>query len=242
MVQVTVTEQADGTFATTRVEYTPTWVEMGTYRVLPMAWAQAAGEGDAALLAASWDRTVATVAMLGTEALEATSATWGPLSCHGTAGHHRGNRRTRRAGGHARRRCDRRPRRRRPDPGPGRERPGLRRATATTPCGAERPGRAAGAATARDRLYGGAGADRLYGEGGGDTLWGGPDGDALDGGEGDDRLLGHEGDDLLVGGPGVNYLWGGWGSDTLVGYGPADTLAGETADSCRLGGIVTACP
>jgi poly-gamma-glutamate synthesis protein (capsule biosynthesis protein) len=240
MVQVTVTEQADGTFTATRVEYTPTWVEMGTYRVLPIAWAQAAGQGDAALLAASRERTVATVTMLGTEALEATSAAWGPLSCRGRAATIVGT------------------------PGPdvllgtpaddvivGRGGDDLILALGGDDlvCGGERDDSLWGGpgwdglwgGEGDDRLYGEAGGDRLHGESGTDVLWGGPDDDALDGGEGDDRLLGHEGDDLLLGGPGTNYLWGGSGADALVGYGPADTLSGDDTDTCRAGGLPAAC-
>ncbi|MBM3695076.1 MAG: CapA family protein, partial [Actinobacteria bacterium] len=83
MVYLTVTEQPDGTFATTRVQYTATWVEMGSYRVLPIDWALAAGEGDRHLMTASRQRTLANVTMLGTEGLEATTATWPPLLCRG---------------------------------------------------------------------------------------------------------------------------------------------------------------
>ncbi|MFH1329188.1 MAG: CapA family protein [Actinomycetota bacterium] len=234
MVHITVAEQPDGRFVATAVEYTPTWVEMGTYRVLPIAWAQAAGQGDAALLAASWERTVATVTLLGTEAIAATSAGWGPLSCHGRPATIVGT-----TG---------------PDVlvgtpgddvivGRGGDDTILALGGNDLACGGDGSDAlwgGPGGDTLRggegdDALYGGAGRDGLFGEGGADTLWGGPDGDALYGGEGDDSLLGHEGDDLLVAGPGADRLWGGTGADGLVASGPEDTLAGDEADACRVG-------
>jgi poly-gamma-glutamate capsule biosynthesis protein CapA/YwtB (metallophosphatase superfamily) len=240
MVQVTVTEQADGRFATTRVEYTPTWVEMGTYRVLPVAWAQAAGEGDATLLAASWERTVATVNLLGAEGLEATPAAWGPLSCQGRAATVAGT-----AGNDVLVGT--------PDDDVIVGRGGRDRILALAGddlvCGGDGDDTVFGG-DGRDDLWGGDGADdlfgdsgddRLRGEQGADLIWGGSGADTLDGGEGADRLLGHEGGDFLIGGPGTNYLWGGTGTDTLVGYGPDDTLAGDDADTCRAGGLVVAC-
>jgi poly-gamma-glutamate capsule biosynthesis protein CapA/YwtB (metallophosphatase superfamily) len=240
IVQVTVTEQPDGSFAATRVEYTPTWVEMGTYRVLPIAWAQAAGEGDAVLLAASWERTAATVTMLGAAGLEATPAAWGALSCRGHAATLVGT-----AG----------------DDvlvgtpgddvivGRGGNDVILALAGDDLVCAGDGDDTVWGG-PGRDELWGGegdddlfgdAGPDRLYGEQGDDTLWGGTDDDFLIGGDGDDRLLGHEGDDLLTGGSGADYLWGGTGTDTMVGYGPTDTLAGDGTEACRVGGLTVAC-
>jgi poly-gamma-glutamate synthesis protein (capsule biosynthesis protein) len=240
MVQVTVTEQPDGTFAATRVEYTPTWVEFGTYRVLPIAWALAAGEGDAALMAASFDRTAATVTSLGAEGLEATTAAWPALSCAGhpatilgTSGDDllvgtpgadviaaRGGDDTVLGLGGDDLICG----------GPGDDDlwggPGD-----DTLWGGE----------GDDAAYGDAGDDRLHGEGGADVLWGGPGADTLSGGDGDDDLLGHEGDDLLIGGPGRNRLWGGTGADSLIGFGSEDTLAGDGADRCRRGTLIVPC-
>jgi len=240
MVQVTVTEQADGTFATTRVEYTPTWVEMGTYRVLPVAWAQAAGEGDAALLAASWERTVATVNLLGAEGLVATPAAWGALSCRGRTATVVGT-----AGDDVLIGT------------PGDDVIAGRGGNDTIlalegddlVCGGDGDDSLWGGAgrdelwggAGADDLYGASGADRLYGEDGPDLLWGNADADSLNGGDGDDRLLGHEGDDFLIGGPGTNYLWGGTGADTLVGYTTADTLSGDDADTCRAGAVIVPC-
>ena len=51
-----------------RVRYTPTWVEPGTYRVLPVAAAladPATPAGKRAALRASWRRTVAALSLLG---------------------------------------------------------------------------------------------------------------------------------------------------------------------------------
>jgi poly-gamma-glutamate capsule biosynthesis protein CapA/YwtB (metallophosphatase superfamily) len=240
IVQVTVAEQSDGHFAATRVEYTPTWVDLQTYRVLPVAWARAAGAGDDALLAASWERTVATITMLATEGLEATLAAWPPLSCAG-----------------------------RPATVVGTAGPDLLMGTSGDDVIVGRGGDdtifgyggddlvCAGdgddfvwGGPGRDRLYGGEGDDMLsgqgepdlvYGEGGDDVLGGGPGGDALFGGDGNDALFGHEGDDLLVGGPGTNRLWGGPGADTLVASGRGDTLIGDESDACRIGALAVAC-
>jgi len=232
IVHITVAEQPDGRFAATTVEYTPTWVEMHTYRVLPVARARAAAEGDAALLAASWERTTGYVTMLGTEGLHSTPAAWPALLCRGQVATLAGT-----AG---------------PDVLIGT--PGDDIITGRGGddviygldgndliCGGDGDDTLWGG-PGLDRLHGGDGDDHLYGGpdrdalwgwAGHDTLWGNEDADLLYGGEGDDRLEGHEGDDLLVAGPGTDYLWGGLGADTLVVSSPADTLAGDPTDTCR---------
>jgi poly-gamma-glutamate synthesis protein (capsule biosynthesis protein) len=71
IVQVTVEEGRRG-LRVTRVTYTPTWVEPGTYRILPVAPSIGAGwasEAERALLRASWDRTVSAITSLGADAL-----------------------------------------------------------------------------------------------------------------------------------------------------------------------------
>lgn len=71
IVQLTVEEGRRG-FGVTRVTYTPTWVEPGTYRILPVAPSlNAAWPSDLerAQLAASWDRTVTAITSLGADAL-----------------------------------------------------------------------------------------------------------------------------------------------------------------------------
>jgi hypothetical protein len=240
MVYLTITEQADGTFATTVVQYIPTWVEFRTYRVLPIAWALAAGEGDPNLMQASWDRTVGFVNLLGAPGLDAATADWAPVSCSGQVATIVGT------------------------PGPDTliGTPGddvvtgrggndvvLAMGGNDLVCGGDGndalwggPGDdALWGGAGDDRLYGEPGHDRLYGGAGDDTLWGGPDGDTLHGEEGDDALLGHEGADLLIAGPGVNWLWGGLGADDLIGHGPDDTLQGDLADACRIAGRIVDC-
>jgi poly-gamma-glutamate capsule biosynthesis protein CapA/YwtB (metallophosphatase superfamily) len=67
IAQIEVNEKANGTFKTT-VRYTPTWVEPGTYRVLPVAQfiddPETAAETRAALME-SWRRTLSIVNSLG---------------------------------------------------------------------------------------------------------------------------------------------------------------------------------
>jgi hypothetical protein len=240
IVQVTVTEQSDGHWAATRVDYTPTWVEMGSYRVLPVAWALAAGQGDPNLLAASWDRTVGYVTMLGAENVEATPAAWPPLSCQGRAGTLVGT-----AG---------------PDllvgtpgddviAGRGGDDTILGLGGSDLICGGDGNDALWGGdgwdvlygGEGNDALYGGGGRDDLYGGAGNDVLWGGPGDDALYGGDGDDSLLGNEGDDLLVAGSGADRLWGGTGADALVGSWQGDSLAGDQADTCRINTVLVPC-
>lgn len=67
---VEVREQPAGRFAATGVRYHPTWVEPGTYRILPVVGAladEAAPAARRAALLASWDRTVAAVAQRSAE-------------------------------------------------------------------------------------------------------------------------------------------------------------------------------
>lgn len=241
MVQVTVTEQPDGRLIATSVEYTPTWVEMHTYRVLPVAWARAAGEGDAALLSSSWERTTDYVTMLDTEGLTATPAAWAALLCRGRVADLAGT-----AG---------------PDlligtPGPdviaGRGGDdtihgfdgddlicgGLGDDTIWGGFASDRLYGGDG----DDTLYGGLGRDTLWGDEGQDTLWGEADPDTLYGGDGNDTLWGHEGNDLLVADSGTDRLWGGLGSDTLVASSPADTFSSDRYDRCRVVAAVIPCP
>ncbi|MGH9266889.1 MAG: CapA family protein, partial [Acidimicrobiales bacterium] len=61
-------EETDAGFQVRRLAYTPTWVEPGTFRVLPVAAALDApglGAPRRAELAASWRRTVTAIASLG---------------------------------------------------------------------------------------------------------------------------------------------------------------------------------
>ncbi len=240
-VHITVAEQPDGRFAATTVEYTPTWVEMHTYRVLPVARALAAGEGDAALLAASWERTTGYVTMLGTEGLESTPAAWPPLLCHGRVATLAGT-----AG---------------PDlligtPGDdvitGRGGDDIIHGLGGNDvvCGGDGDDRLWGGpgddrlygGKGNDRLYGGPGDDRLWGQAQDDTLWGEQGSDALYGGDDNDTLWGHEGADLLVAGSGADRLWGGRDDDNLIASSPGDILAADTADICRINAPIFGSP
>jgi len=61
-------QRQGGRLVAVRVRYTPTWVEPGSYRVLPVAATlddPAIPAGERAALAASWRRTVAAVTLLG---------------------------------------------------------------------------------------------------------------------------------------------------------------------------------
>lgn len=69
IVEVLVEEQPDGSFAATAVEYTPTFVEAGTFRILPVAPTLNGPAIDSSLEAAlqtSWDRTQDRFNRLGT--------------------------------------------------------------------------------------------------------------------------------------------------------------------------------
>lgn len=241
IVQVTVAEQPDGRFVATTVEYTPTWVQMHTYRVLPVAWARAAGEGDEGLLAASWRRTTGYVTMLGSEGLEATSAAWPPLLCVGrvaglvgTAGRDvlvgtpgndiitgRGGDDTIHGLGGNDLICG----------GDGDD----------TLWGGPGFDQLQGG-DGDDALYGGEDQDTLCGQAGDDTLWGEQGPDALYGGDGDDSLWGHQSDDLLIAGSGTDHLWGGLDADTLIASSPDDTLISDPQDTCRNNALRITCP
>jgi poly-gamma-glutamate capsule biosynthesis protein CapA/YwtB (metallophosphatase superfamily) len=240
IVYVTVTEQADGRFATASVEYTPTWVEMHSYQVLPAAWALAAGEGDPGLVTSSLARTTRYVTLLGTEGLAATPAAWPPLMCAGrlaslvgTAGSEvlvgtpradviagRGGDDTIQGYGGNDLLCG----------GPGDDilwgGPGFDELHGED---------------GNDTLYGGIDRDVLWGENGDDSLWGEPGPDALFGGEGDDRLWGQEGVDLLTAGPGEDLLWGGRDPDVLISSSPSDTLIADQTDRCWTADLIVPC-
>ena len=240
IVHLTVAEQPDGRFAVTSAEYTPTMVEMGTYRVLPVAWARAAGTGDAPLLAASGERTTGYVTMLDGASAAATPAAWPPLLCAGRVADLVGT-----AG---------------PDvllgtPGPdviaGRGGDDTIQGYDGDDliCGSEGDDALWGGPGADDlrggdgddTLYGGADRDRLWGDAGEDSLWGEPGADWLYGGDADDHLWGQEGADLLVGGPDADVLWGGRDADTFLAPSAADALAAEATDACISGGRAVPC-
>jgi poly-gamma-glutamate capsule biosynthesis protein CapA/YwtB (metallophosphatase superfamily) len=62
----------NGRWVTRSIDYVPTWVEAGTYRVLPAAETIAAGAGALeSTLRASWKRTSAAIGLMGAEGVEA---------------------------------------------------------------------------------------------------------------------------------------------------------------------------
>jgi poly-gamma-glutamate capsule biosynthesis protein CapA/YwtB (metallophosphatase superfamily) len=61
----------NGAWVTRSIDYVPTWVEPGTYRVLPAAETIAAGAGALeSTLRASWKRTSAAIGLMGAEGVE----------------------------------------------------------------------------------------------------------------------------------------------------------------------------
>jgi poly-gamma-glutamate synthesis protein (capsule biosynthesis protein) len=76
LIQAKVWEQPDGTFSVSYIDYTPTYVEEGTFRILPVADTlndPSTSTGLAAALQTSWDRTQDRVNRLGTHGVEPTS-------------------------------------------------------------------------------------------------------------------------------------------------------------------------
>ncbi len=192
VVHLTVTEQPDGSFATSDVQFTPTWVNWHGYDILPVAFSLAYGPEELhSYLEASWQHTVSRFTML-TDA-EPTPAEWPPVMCQGRAATIVGT-----------------------------ERPDLLIGTSGDDvivgrgggdtiwghsgddliCGGGGNDYVAGG-TGSDTLSGGDGDDFLHGDTGADVLWGDDGADSLEGGSDDDLLHGG-GSDLLVGGGGNN--------------------------------------
>ncbi|MCB2222805.1 MAG: CapA family protein [Actinobacteria bacterium] len=84
-----------------------------------------------------------------------------------------------------------------------------------------------------DVVFGGDGDDVVFGGDGDDLLWGGAGADLLSGFGGDDLVIGEAGDDALVGGPGDDLLWGGSGTNRADGS--------DGSDGCRAAATITAC-
>jgi poly-gamma-glutamate capsule biosynthesis protein CapA/YwtB (metallophosphatase superfamily) len=242
VVHLTVAEQTGGGFAVTGVEFTATWVDPATKRVLPVAHNLAYGSDPALLpsLTASQARTVERVGLLGGEGIAATPTPWPSLVCEGKVATVAGT-----SG---------------PDLLLGTQGDDVivGRGGGDTIFGGDGSDLICGGdgddwiwgSAGRDALYGGKGNDMLSGGDGGDLLWGeegddrlggGDQGDALYGGSGDDVLSGQGGDDLLVAGPGTDVLWGGTGNDALTGSSPDDGLYGDAGDTCRIGPLVVRC-
>ncbi|NNF88294.1 MAG: CapA family protein [Acidimicrobiia bacterium] len=76
LVQARVWEQADGSFSVSYIDYTPTYVEEGTFRILPVAQTlndPSTSPALAAALETSWDRTQDRVNRLGTPGVRPTA-------------------------------------------------------------------------------------------------------------------------------------------------------------------------
>jgi poly-gamma-glutamate synthesis protein (capsule biosynthesis protein) len=242
VVTVTVTEQPDGTFAATRVEFTPTWVRLEDYAVLSAADALITGAGPEGLVGPSLQRTTDRILLLYPPGIVTRSVTpWPGVACAamratiiGTGG---------------------------PDILVGT--PGddviVGRGGSDSIWGMGGNDVICGG-DGHDTIDGGLGWDRVFGGGGDDGIEGGldrdlidggtgadrasggPGDDALYGGDGDDTLLGGPGDDALFAGPGLDLLLGDSGDDTLVGGADGDRLdPGSGADSCRLSGTTFPC-
>jgi poly-gamma-glutamate capsule biosynthesis protein CapA/YwtB (metallophosphatase superfamily) len=190
LVHITVTEQADGHFATTEVQFTPTWVNWHGYDILPVAFNLEYGPEELRPeLEASLQRTVERFTML-TDA-ETTTAEWPVVMCWGRAATIIGT------DG--------------PDLliGTGGDDVIVGRAGGDTIwghggndyiCGRDGNDYIAGG-TGDDVISGDDGSDFLHGDTGNDSLWGDDGTNSLEGGAGDDLLNGKAGD-LLVGGAG----------------------------------------
>ncbi len=76
LVQAKVWEQPDGSFSVSYIDYTPTYVEEGTFRILPVAETLndlSTSSALAAALQTSWDRTQERINRLGTPGVSPTS-------------------------------------------------------------------------------------------------------------------------------------------------------------------------
>ncbi len=242
VVTVTVTEQPDGSFAATKVEFTPTWVRLEDYAVLSAADALDTGAGPEALVAPLLQRTTERILMLGPPDIVAASPTpWPGMACAGRRATIVGSPRADVLVGT-----------------PGDDVIAGRGGADSiwgmggndVICGGRGNDTVDGGLgwdqawgeEGDDALEGGLGRDRLDGGPGADLVSGGRDADALYGGDGDDVVSGGHGDDALFAGPGSDLLSGGDGADSLVGGSDGDRLdPGGGADSCRFGGTLFAC-
>ncbi|MBT8215849.1 MAG: CapA family protein [Acidimicrobiia bacterium] len=75
LIQARVWEQADGSFSVSYIDYTPTYVEEGTFRILPVPQTlnnPSVATGPAAALETSWERTQERINRLGTPGVRPT--------------------------------------------------------------------------------------------------------------------------------------------------------------------------
>ncbi|HAX81475.1 MAG TPA: hypothetical protein DCY40_02770 [Actinobacteria bacterium] len=83
MVMVRVAERSDGGFAVEGIDLVPTWVQLGTYRVLSAADALLTGAAPLAALQASFERTSARARMLEAPNVYPAANPWPEVSCAG---------------------------------------------------------------------------------------------------------------------------------------------------------------
>ncbi len=176
VVHITATEQPDGRFLTTEVQFTPTWVELPTYRILANDWALATGIEPQWWLESSRDRTEGRIRALGVSDVAVTPSAWPEASCLGAPATVLGT------------------------PGPdlllGTSGPDVivGRGENDTIFGSGGNDLICGG-DGNDFIAGDTGPDILIGGGGDDLIMGGMDNDTLIGGEGADHLIGGEGHD-----------------------------------------------
>jgi poly-gamma-glutamate capsule biosynthesis protein CapA/YwtB (metallophosphatase superfamily) len=213
IVHLTVTEQPDGHFAVSTVEFTPIWVEPVHKTVLPIDYTLAHGPtGLRTQLESSRERVMDNLTLF--ENAVTTPADWPALYCNGLLATIAGT-----------------------------SAPDLLVGTAgddvivgrgggdtiwghggnDTICGGGGDDHIAGG-TGNDFLQGGPGNDTLHGDTGSDAAWGNSGDDVLEGGAGDDFLYGETGNDLLYGGSDDDTLEGGEGTNVLYGHGGSDSL------------------
>ncbi len=186
IVHLTVTEQPDGSFATSEVQFTPTWVETWQKTVLPISYTLAYGsEWLHSDLETAWERTMSGLTLL-TDA-EPTPADWPPLLCRGQMATIIGTHSADLLVG---------------TPyddvivGLGGGDTIWGHSGIDLICGGDGNDHVAGG-TGNDNIYGDRGDDSLLGDTGDDTLWGDAGDDTLEGGAGDDTLWAVLPDDIL---------------------------------------------
>ena len=187
MVHITVDEQPDGRFVAGTVRFTPTWVRLSDYEVLPVLHALELGLGDTRLLNASHARTRERVLALEPNGVIETATPWPVLRCAG-----------------------------RPATIVGSPEGDLLIGTDATDVIVGRGGNdTIDGFGGNDLICGGAGDDRLFGGRGHDLMIGGDGDDRFVGGPGSDIAFGGEGDDVLAD-DGVDRLAGGPGNDRVA--------------------------
>ena len=186
VVHLEVTEQPAGDFVTTKIEFTPIWVETWSKEVLPVSHTLAHGppwlQAD---LEKSWERTMSGLTLLADAAT--TPAGWPPLLCRGQMATIIGT-----------------------------HTPDLLVGTpyddVIVGLGG---GDTIWGHSGNDLICGGDGNDHVAGGTGNDIVYGDGGNDYLRGDTGRDVLWSDSGDDLLEGGAGDDTLWASLPGDTL---------------------------